>query len=85
VVAVHGAEIVPIHVPANAASLHGSRFLVEAEVNAAVNARVVDVVGDIPEVRVLQRDGRNRRIRERDGVSVGAEQPLGDRTSGAAA
>ena len=43
----HGTERVPEDVLADLPSLAGPRLLVEAEVDAAVDAGVVDVVGDL--------------------------------------
>jgi hypothetical protein len=45
-----GAESVPVDIGAELAALLSARFLIEPEVNAAVDARIIDVVGDLFEV-----------------------------------
>ena len=55
------AQIVPEDVLADLASLMGPRLLVEAEVDAAVDAGVVDVVGDLVPGGVVEDDARQRR------------------------
>ena len=49
--AVGAAQVVAIDEPADLASLAGAGFLVEAEVNPAVDTRIVDVVRDF--VRIV--------------------------------
>ena len=85
VLPVPATKILQIDVPANAASHQASSLLVEAEMDAAVDARVIDVVGDVTKVRVLQRHVWNGRMRERDRVAEGTVEQLGDLASGAAA
>src|SRR5215216_6432295 len=53
-----------------------ARLLIEAEMNAAVHARVIDVLRDLPEAAVLKHDAGNCRIVERDEVMACAEQTL---------
>jgi hypothetical protein len=57
-----GASTAPLArtVSRHVASQATARFLFESEVNAAVNARVVDVVGDLLERRVVQADAEYR-------------------------
>jgi len=51
-------------------------FLVEAVVDPAEHARVVNVVGDLLEAAVLQNDGRQRGRGQLDEMVPGAIQPL---------
>ena len=72
---------VPKYVGTHLSSELRARFLVEAEVNSTVDARVVDVAGDLPEGAVLERDASDRRIAERDEMMARAEHALEHLTS----
>jgi hypothetical protein len=50
------AKVVLVHVLADLPALAGARILIVAEVDAAVDSRVVDVIGHLFEARVVQRD-----------------------------
>jgi putative NIF3 family GTP cyclohydrolase 1 type 2 len=76
ILVVHGSQLVRIHVTADAASEALSRLLVEAVMDAAVDPRIVDVICDVPEIRVLQRHAGNRWSREHNGVAVTTEEFL---------
>jgi hypothetical protein len=45
-------------------------FLIEAEVYSAEHARVINILADFLECRVVKHDTRNRRIRERNRVAA---------------
>src|SRR4051794_3395854 len=64
---------IPMHVDADLASEPGAGFLVEAEVDAAIDARVVDVVRDLAQVAVLERHPGERRIVEHDEMMAPAK------------
>src|SRR5262245_55589076 len=56
------AQITPEDVPADLPPLAGARLLVKAEVDAAVNPGVIDVVGDLPPGGVAEDDARQTGI-----------------------
>ena len=53
---------------ADPAAQCGAGLLIETEVNTAVDAGVVDVLGDLLEFGVIQDRSRYRRVREGNGV-----------------
>src|ERR1700690_1046051 len=55
-------QYVPVHVGAHLSPLLTTCFLIEAEMDSAVDTRVADVVGDLLEGLILQDHARNRRI-----------------------
>jgi hypothetical protein len=57
---------VSVHIGADLSSLLTARFLIEAEMDSAIDTRVVDVVGDLLEGLVLQDYARNRRVAQGD-------------------
>jgi hypothetical protein len=57
---------VPVHVCADPPALLSACFLIEAEMDSAIDTRVVDVVGDLLEGLVLQNYARNRRVAQGD-------------------
>src|SRR5580658_1864624 len=59
-------QYVPVHVLAHLASLFTTDVLIEAEMDSAVDTRVIDVVGDLLEVLVLQDYTRDHRVAQRD-------------------
>jgi hypothetical protein len=65
-------------------SLAGTGLLIEPEVDAAVDPRVVDVPGNFRERRVMEHDVRHRRVRQRDRVVPLAEDACGHRPGGVA-
>ena len=73
------AEIVLVDVGAHTASQVAAGLLIEAEVDAAVDARIVDVVGHLRERGVVERHLRNARVRQGDVVTAAAEDLLGYR------
>jgi hypothetical protein len=75
-------QVVRVHAGSNPCPLSGARALIEAEVNAAVDARRVDIVGDVLERFVLERDTGDGRVRQRDGGKLVAEIRLGHATGG---
>src|SRR5262245_61842335 len=79
---VQAAQIVAENVVTDVTSLMGPRFLVEAEVDAAVNAGVADVVGDLVPGGVVEDDARHRGIGQSDGKAILAEGPLEHRAGG---
>jgi len=76
VIAVCGPQRVPVDVRAHLPPEFRARFLVEAEVNASVYTRVVDVAGHLLEGAVLKDNTLNQRIADRDEVMPGTVQPL---------
>jgi hypothetical protein len=44
------AKVVAVHVVSDAAALAGARFLIKAEMNASIDARVVDIRSDLTPV-----------------------------------
>src|SRR5579859_630692 len=70
------------HERTNANALSSASFLVIAEMNSAIDPRIVDIVGDLFQLRVVQDHVRNPRIGQRDGISSTAEDLL-DNLSGA--
>src|SRR5437773_1256218 len=76
-------QIVAEDVLADVPSLVGPRLLVEAEVDAAVDAGVTDVVGDLLPGGVVEDDARQPGIGQRDGMAALAEGPLKHRAGGA--
>src|SRR6266566_815730 len=78
-VVVAAAEGVVVDVGADAASHEGARLLIEAEVDPAVDARIVDVVGHLRELGVVEGHVRNARVRQRDVMAFVAKYPTGYR------
>ena len=60
-----------VHVRGNLAPEPVAAYLIESKVDPSINARVVDVVGDLLERRVLPRDAE-RGIGQGQGMSGGA-------------
>src|SRR5688572_2618014 len=81
--AVAGAEAVVIGVAAHALTLAAADLLVETEVDAAEDPRVVDVVGDRAEAPVAQRQAGQGGSGEGDGVASAAVEALQDLARGA--
>ena len=79
-----GLEAMAIHVGAHLTSLLRAALLVEPEVNAAVDAGIVDVGCDVPEPRVLEDHIRDCRSRHDDGMTSAPEDALEHLTSGVA-
>ena len=77
--AIEAAQVVAIDERPDLTPLAGAGLLVEPEVDAAEDPRVVDVAGDFPERRVVEHDGRHRRMRQRDRVVPLAEDACGHR------
>src|SRR5688572_12588921 len=68
-----GFERVPPHVVAHAPPLLHACRLIEAEVNPAEDARIVDVSRDLVECRIAQHDAGHRRMRHDDLVAMQAK------------
>src|SRR5687767_10734107 len=77
------AKVVPQDVLADVAALTGPRLLVEAKVNPAVDASIVDVVGDLVPCSVTEDDTGLSGMRQRDGMAVLTEGTLHHRAAGA--
>src|SRR3954454_20178846 len=87
VVVVGAAQVVSVDVPGDVASQIGARFLIEAKMNAAIDARVGDVVGDLAEAGVMESQSRLGRIRHGDrmvALPVSAPQNFGSAVAGRA-
>jgi hypothetical protein len=50
----HATQIVRHHVSADPCNLAGARVLVEAEMNSAEDARIIDAISDLLELTVLE-------------------------------
>jgi len=77
-------EIVFDDVFADLASKPAACLLLEPKMNTAVDASIIDVLGDVVEGRVVEDDVGQRRVRESDRVTTRAKQQLGDLARGAA-
>lgn len=71
-----GTQIVLVDVLTDPASLLSARILIEAEMDPAIDARVVDVSGDLLELVVLERHACDGWRRHRDGLRSPAEDTL---------
>src|SRR5687768_5461628 len=60
----------PQNVTADLASLPRRLLLIESVVHTAVDARIVDIVGDLLPARIVERHVRHFRAGECEGVSV---------------
>ena len=77
VVVVHGTQVVPVDGPTDSPAQVLARNLVKSEMDSTINARVRDIVSDLPERGVLQDDVRHGGVRKRDrmtGFAVEAHQ-----------
>jgi len=63
-----GPQYVLVHIGAHLSPLLTACFLIESEMDSAVDTRVADVVGDLLEGLILQGHARNRRVAQRDGM-----------------
>src|SRR5438270_4203948 len=68
------------HVRTHAYTLASACFLIVAEVNSAINTRIVYIVGDLFQLRVVQHDARSPWKRQCDGRSSAAEDFLDNRS-----
>src|SRR5262249_14137692 len=59
-VAADRSEVVLTHVQTDCAALHCTRLLVEAKMDATVDASIIDIVSDLFELRIRERDRRVR-------------------------
>jgi hypothetical protein len=59
-------QYVLVHISAHLSPLLTACFLIESEMDSAVDTRVVDVVGDLLEGLILQGHARNRRVAQGD-------------------
>src|SRR3954453_7168591 len=81
------AEVVLVVICTDGAPKIGAGLLIEAEMNAAEDTRIADVVGDLTERRGLADDAGHSLVYHRDRVAaltVGAAQDLGGPIAGAA-
>ena len=76
VVVAAAAEVIFVDISADLASLAGTCLLIEAEVNPAVNAGIVDVSSYLRELGVVEGHGRNGRVRQSDVMTSPAEDVL---------
>ena len=79
IVVAAAAEIIFVDIGADAASLAGTRLLIEAEVDSTVDARIVDVVSYLRELSVVEDHLRNARVRQGEVMAFAAEDLLGYR------
>ena len=78
------AEAVTEDMFADALSLAGAGFLIEAKVNTACDSRFIDIVCDLFEGCVVQNDLGSSRVAQRDPVALRAEHFLKHRSRGTA-
>src|SRR6185436_10085547 len=71
-------QLVPEYILGDVAPHLGARILVEAKVYPAVDARVIDIRGDLLELRVLQGHPGDGRDRHCDGIGPHAVYTLDD-------
>ena len=55
------AKVVLVNIRRDVPAQIGARLLIEAKMDAAIDARVADVVGDLVERRVVEREAQARR------------------------
>ena len=77
VVIAAAAQVILVDIGANPASLAGARLLIEAEVDPAVNARIVNVVSHLRELFVVEDHVRNARVRQSDVMASATEDFFG--------
>src|ERR1051326_8811715 len=76
VAVVKPAELMPVDIGADASPHPSASFLVEAEVNPTIDARIVDVVRDLLQLIVVQHHTRHGGVRQGDGMVGATEKAL---------
>ena len=59
-------EVVPLHIPGDIMSQIGAGVLIEAKMNAAVDARIADIGSDLVKPGVVEGQPWHARVRHRD-------------------
>src|SRR5216117_3827040 len=71
VMLLRGAEVVFVNIRPDVASQVGAGLLIEAKMDASVDARVADIVRDLVEAGVVEGEPRHGGVRHGDGMATG--------------